>query len=274
MIPTPSDIMYACPHCKTPLLQFACPGCGKSYPVVEDIPCFLGSPRDSRQKIREIYDDIYEHHQDVWIDQGRSERFQSWFSDLAASFSTGPLLEIGCGEGMLLGTFRSRTRAGIDPSIRALMRARKRSTARCAVARAEELPFASDSFDIVVSVGVMEHFESPDVAAAEIRRVLTRSGHYLALIHTDMTRGERLRLKVTEFVFPVPRPVALIKWVRKKLFHPIVQPLRKSYTIDSARAVLERNGLAVTLIITRDSHRSAPLAGRHVVILVAGKPAA
>jgi ubiquinone/menaquinone biosynthesis C-methylase UbiE len=245
-----------------------------SYPVVEEIPCFLmGAPGDSRQKIREIYDEIYKHHEDVWVDQGRSERFQKWFGDLAASFSTGPLLEIGCGEGILLSAFRSGTRVGIDPSIHALMRARKRSAAQCAVARAEELPFPSESFDVVASVGVMEHFESADGATAEIRRVLTRSGHYLALIHTDMGRAERLRLKIREFLFPIPRPLAFIKWLRKKLFHPIVQPLRKSYTIESARAILERNGLKVKQIITRDSQRGAPLAGRHVVIFVAEKSA-
>jgi SAM-dependent methyltransferase len=267
--------MYVCPRCKAPLVEFACRACGVSYPLVEEIPCFLmGSPGDGRQKIREIYDEIYTHHKDVWIDQGRSERFRNWFSDLAASFSTGPLLEIGCGEGLLLSAFRSKTRVGIDPSIRALMRAHKVSAAPCAVARAEELPFPSDSFDVVVSVGVMEHFENQDAAASEIRRVLRRSGHYLALIHTDMTRSERLRLKLREFLVPLPRPIALIKWIRKKLFHPIVQPLRKSYTIDGAREILERNGLNVTQIITRNSNRDAPLAGGHVVVFVAEKPAA
>lgn len=266
--------MYVCPRCKAPLVEFACPGCGASYPVVEQIPCFVTGPsRGSGHNISEIYDQIYAHHQDVWIDQGRSDRFQKWFSDLAASFSTGPLLEIGCGEGILLSAFRSAAPVGIDPSIQALLRARRRSIVQCAVARAEELPFPSESFDIVASVGVMEHFEDQDAASAEIRRVLSRSGHYLALIHIDMTRSERLRLKVREFLFPRPRPVALASWIHKKLFHRIVQPLRKSYTIESARAILERNGLRVKQIITRDSQPEAPLAGRHVVIFVAEKAA-
>jgi len=266
--------MYVCPRCKAPLVEFACHACGASYPVVQEIPCFITAPSGgSSRNISEIYDEIYMHHQDVWIDQGRSERFQKWFSELATSLSTGPLLEIGCGEGILLATFRSRTRAGVDPSIRALLRARQRSAAQCAVARAEELPFPSEAFDIVASVGVMEHFEDQDAASREIRRVLCRSGRYLALIHIDMTRSERLRQKVREFLFPRPHPVALARWIRKKLFHRIVQPLRKSYTIESARSILERNGLTVTQVITRDTHRAAPLAGRHVVIFVAEKAA-
>jgi SAM-dependent methyltransferase len=265
--------MYVCPHCKGLLIELTCGHCGNSYQSVEGIPCFLtGSSEDSHHKLREIYDDIYTHHKDVWIDQGRSQRFQSWFSELVSSFSIGPLLEIGCGEGILLANFRSEPRFGIDLSFRALVRAQKRSNAACAVARAEELPFPADAFDIIASVGVMEHFENPDVAVGEIFRVLKQSGHYIALIHTDMTRSQRFGLKVKEFLLPLPRPIALVKWVRKKLLHPITQPLRKSYTIERVRALLEYNGLNVIQVITRDSHRTAPLAGRHVVIFVAKKP--
>lgn len=265
--------MYVCPRCKGPLLELSCQGCGNSYSAVDEIPCFLPASPGETGGVREIYDEIYEHHENVWIDQGRSEAFQRWFCELAASHSTGPLLEIGCGEGILLAGFRSQVRFGIDPSPHALARAHKRSAANCAVARAEELPFPAESFDIVASVGVMEHFEKPDAAAAEICRVLRNRGRYLALIHIDMSATERLRLKIREFLLPRPRPVALLKWARKKLVHPIVQPLRKSYTIESARAVIECSGLNVSRIITRDSDPSAPLAGRHVVIFVAEKAA-
>jgi SAM-dependent methyltransferase len=262
--------MYACPHCKNLLTNFYCDRCAVSYPIFEGIPSFLVG--DS-QRIREIYDDIYIHHEDVWVDQGRSKLFLDYASDLAASCSRERVLEIGCGEGMLLAALAGNHKFGIDPSVHALVRAKKRSAAECAVALAEELPFASASFDLVVAIGVMEHFENPDAATAEIRRVLCPSGHYIALIHTDMTRFDRLALKVREFLFPRFRPKALIKWINKKVRHPIVQPLRKSYTIDSARSCLERNGLQVTRIISRDSDPTAALAGRHVVILIARKPA-
>jgi ubiquinone/menaquinone biosynthesis C-methylase UbiE len=245
--------------------------------IAEDIPCFLsGPPGNSEYGIRDIYEEIYRHHEDVWVDQGRSERFLSYISELAARCSEGTILEIGCGEGAQLATLAARHKLGIDLSVHALLRARKRSSAACAVARAEELPLPDDSLDLVVAVGVMEHFESPDTAAAEIRRVLAPGGHYLAVIHTDMSWSERLALKIRQFLVPRPRPVELLRWTAKKLFHPIVQPLRRSYTIESARECLERNGLHVTRVITRESHPAAPLAGRHVVILVAdkSKPAA
>jgi ubiquinone/menaquinone biosynthesis C-methylase UbiE len=262
--------MYACPKCKILLTEFTCKQCAVTYPILHEIPCFLlAQPGDSGEELRRTYDHIYSHHEDVWIDQGRSQQFQSYFGELARSFSTDRVLELGCGEGILLGALAAAHKYGIDPSVHALIRARKRSSAECAVARAEELPFTSGSFDLVVAVGVMEHFERPDEATAEVRRVLAPAGHYVVLIHTDMSARDRLALKIREFVFPRPRPLALIKWMRKKIWHPIVQPLRKSYTIDTARQCLEKNGLTVKQIITRESQPDAPLAGRHVVILVA-----
>ena len=262
--------MYACPKCKAPLVELTCRQCGVTYPVLQEIPCFLlAQPGDSGEELRRTYDRIYSHHEDVWIDQGRSEQFQSYFGELSRSFSTNRILELGCGEGTLLSALTASNKYGIDPSIHALVRARKRSAADCAVARAEELPFPDSSFDLVIAVGVMEHFEKPDEATAEVRRVLSPGGHYIALIHIDSTTRDRLYLKAREFFFPRPRPVALVKWIRKKIWHPIVQPLRRSYTIDSARDCLERNGLAIKQLITLETQPDAPLAGRHVVILVA-----
>lgn len=262
--------MYVCPECKGPLTQLSCERCGVHYALVEGIPCFMmGSFDGSDSIIRRIYDDIYRHHEDVWVDQGRSEQFMTYLSDIARTLSSGNVLEIGCGEGILLASLSGVQKFGIDPSVKALTRAKQRSGAECAVARAEALPFQSEMFDLIVSVGVMEHFENPEAATAELRRVLTRSGHYIALFHTDMGWQDRLALKVKEFVFPRFRPKAFISWITKKARHPIVQPLRKSYTQESARELLERHGLSVTQIICRDTQPAAPLAGPHVTIFIA-----
>jgi ubiquinone/menaquinone biosynthesis C-methylase UbiE len=118
----------------------------------------------------------------------------------------------------------------------------------------------------------MEHFEKIDTAISEIRRVLAPSGHYVALIQSDQTTAERVLLKARQYLYPNFRPFGLIKWfgkwLKKKIRHPIVQPLRKAYTADSARDCLLRNGLQVTRIITQKTEPSAPLGGPHVVVLV------
>jgi ubiquinone/menaquinone biosynthesis C-methylase UbiE len=117
----------------------------------------------------------------------------------------------------------------------------------------------------------MEHFADPDKATAEIQRILKPGGRYVVLIHTDMNRSQRIRLKMREYVYPRFRPIAFLKWVQKKLQHPIVQPLRRSYTIATARVCLERAGLKISAVITSRSHPEAPLAGDHVAILISRK---
>jgi ubiquinone/menaquinone biosynthesis C-methylase UbiE len=265
---------YVCPKCKVALRDLTCQQCGIEYPMVGGIPCFMSTDLSaSDQQIRQIYDDIYRHHTEVWIDQGRADAFQAWFSALVASMPHARLLEVGCGEGALLATLPASEKFGIDPSVQALMRAKVRSSAECAVARCEQLPFPMAAFDVVLAVGVMEHFERVDDAIGEIRRVLRPGGHFIALIQTDQTRLERLGLKIRQYVIPRFRPVELFtwlrKWLRKKLHHPIVQPLRKSYSTESARECLMRNGLEPLRVINHRSEPTAPLAGSHVVILIA-----
>jgi SAM-dependent methyltransferase len=261
--------MYVCPKCKGTLVELFCERCGLKYPLTDGIPCFLPGPT----VVRDLYDDIYSHHENVWAEQGRSQEFIAFFTELVRSLSQGSLLEVGCGEGMLLSALSAQRKFGIDPSIHALVRAKKRSAANCAVARAEELPFPAHAFDVVVSVGVMEHFENPDAATAEIRRVLADEGHYVALIHTDMSSFQRLTLKIREFLVPRFRPRAFVSWLKKKVWHPMRQPLRQSYTIESGQVLLERNGFLVKRIVNRRTHADAPLAGSHVVIFLAQKVA-
>src|ERR1700683_2557170 len=264
--------MYVCSRCKGPLLEYRCTNCQLEFSVVEGIPCFLTDTAGaSNQKLREIYDDIYDHHVDAWVGQGREEAFLKYIGSLVQIPANGDVLEIGCGEGMQLAALPGRSKHGIDPSVRALLRARQRSAAECAVARAGALPFPAASFDLVVTIGVMEHLEDPAAATAEISRVLNPVGQYVCLIQTDMSRAQRAAVKFREYIFPRFRPIAALKWATSKVRHPIVQPLRKSYTIETARQCLERNGLAVTQIITRRQQPQAPLTGDHVVILLARK---
>lgn len=268
-------VMYVCPKCKGELRDLRCDHCAVRYPMLGGIPCFLdGGAAASDKKLREVYDDIYRHHTDVWLDQGRSTEFQQYFGNLVRAVDHQRILELGCGEGNLLAALPGMHKFGIDPSVQALRRARQRCSAEWAVARCEQLPFPAEAFDVVVAVGVMEHFEAIDAAISEVCRVLAASGHYLALIQTDMTRSARVALKVRQYLFPRFRPVALVRWFAKwlkKQRHPIVQPLRKSYTVDSARDILQRNGLQVDRIIAEQTEPSAPLGGSHIVILVASK---
>jgi SAM-dependent methyltransferase/uncharacterized protein YbaR (Trm112 family) len=96
------------------------------------------------------------------------------------------LLDIGCNWGRWsLAAARDGYRPiGVDPSFEAIVAARRIARqlgvdARYVVADARKLPFADETFPVVFSYGVLQHFSKHDVAlaAGEIRRVLKRGGY-------------------------------------------------------------------------------------------------
>ena len=252
-----------------------CTSCAFEFRSSNGFPVLLSNAPEfkSAQESSAAWDTIYTDHSNVWEDQGRASDFISYFTNLVAARSTGTLLEIGCGEGILLSALKAQHKVAIDISPLALKKTTQRVSADCAVAIAERLPFAAETFDVVVSVGVMEHFLNDGEATREIHRVLKRGGSYVALIHTQSTLGGRISQKIREYVFPRPRPVALLKWIAKKALKPIHQPF-KQYSLESGRACMQDAGFEVHQTITYFDKPRAPLAGPHVVIYISRKPAA
>lgn len=91
------------------------------------------------------------------------------------------VLDLGCGRTGGIERFwaRARLAVGVDPDLDSL-RDRKNALP---VLRAfgDHLPFASRSFDMVVSVWVMEHLAAPERVFAEVARVLRPGGHFVFL---------------------------------------------------------------------------------------------
>ena len=270
------DHLFVCPDCKTALTALHCATCGAQFEDAGGVPHLLS--RDARftsiNDFGTTYDEIYSHRTGVWEDQGRTPEFIRYFSDLAARLSTGSLLEVGCGEGFLLRELRAAEKVAIDISATAVRQAMGRVGATFCVAAAERLPFADNRFDLVVSVGVMEHFLDDAEATGEIWRVLRPGGHYLALIHTELTYSQRVGQKVREYFFPRLRLGSFAGWVASKIYRPVHQPIQRKYTKAAARGCLERSGLAVDEVVSLSSHPDAPLVGPHVVIYVARRPVA
>ncbi len=266
--------MYVCPDCKTPLKSLRCDPCGRQYGQVDGIPILVS--HDSRFQavygIREIYDDIYHHHSNAWENQGRTAALIRYFSQLLAPLSARKMLEIGCGEGFCLAAARADEKWAIDLSAGALQRARVRNPgAHLSVALAERLPFPSESFGLVTSIGVMEHFLDDRQASREILRVLEPGGYYAALIHVDMGFRELLAQKLAEYLFPHFRPLRLIRYLWGKVWRPIHQPIQNRYTVEGARACLAECGFRDINDISRRTHPDVPLVGPHVIIYIGRK---
>jgi len=92
------------------------------------------------------------------------------------------VLDLGCGRGGLVELIWRDVKlaAGLDPDIPSLNEHRAPGMP---VLRGigEHLPFAGESFDLVVSVWVLEHVKEPLEVLREVARVLRPGGHFVFL---------------------------------------------------------------------------------------------
>lgn len=102
---------------------------------------------------------------------------------------TATVLDIACGTGeferLVLADHPTQQIVGVDISDKMLAIAKQKChvypNVSFQVACASALPFASDSFNIVVSANSFHYFDNPDVALEEIKRVLKPDGTVVIL---------------------------------------------------------------------------------------------
>jgi SAM-dependent methyltransferase len=265
---------YACPDCKVPLDAFYCPGCRIEFPCVDGIPRFFSlDPKFRRTApIAAAYDAIYSARTGVWESQGRTPEFIRYFSGLLGRYAAGRVLEVGCGEGYLLASINRGEKFAVDLSLEALRRARARGGAHVSLALGERLPFPDGHFDLVTSVGVMEHFLDIGDALGEVRRILKPGGHYVTLTHVELSMSERIGAKIGEYFFPRPRLLAFARWVAGRFGRlPLPQPIENRYSTEAVRDWLGRAGFEVLDVLHRRKQPALPLIGPYVVIYIARK---
>ena len=113
--------------------------------------------------------------------------------ELLAS-ARGRVLELGAGTGLNLRHYPDDVDLVVsepDPGMRTRLKRRAGRDVTVVDAGAESLPFPDDSFDTVVSTLVLCTVAAPDVALAEVRRVLAPGGRLLLIEHV---RAEAPRL--------------------------------------------------------------------------------
>ena len=125
---------------------------------------------------REFFDEVERH---------RYQEYAPWMPEVMGfdQFDGKRLLEVGCGMGTDLLQFArgGAEVTGVDLTPRSVKTSRDHlelydQTGNFALADAERLPFADESFDVVYSNGVLHH--TPDTAGAvgEVHRVLRPGG--------------------------------------------------------------------------------------------------
>lgn len=112
-------------------------------------------------------------------------RWRQW----AVSAARGRVLELGVGTGLNLTHYpQVKSVAAIDPDLASLERALiKRNASAQSIslnqARAEELPFPNESFDVVLGTLVFCSIGDPMRALGEARRVLKPNGTFRLIEH-------------------------------------------------------------------------------------------
>lgn len=101
------------------------------------------------------------------------------------------VLEIGCGQGMVLAFTSKKCKEiiGIDISMNSLKSAQLGireldiKNAKLILSDAENLPFKNESFDVVYSIGVLHHTPDTQRAVDEIFRVLKYRGKVVIMLY-------------------------------------------------------------------------------------------
>ncbi len=130
------------------------------------------------------------------------------------------VLDVGCGGGYTCEFLarRGARLSGIDRSAPCIEAARSHAALAgleidYRVGRAEALPFAAASFDVVICVDVLEHVDRPDTTIAEIARVLAPGG---TLCFDTINRTFRSRLTMIWLLETLLRliPAGVHDWER------------------------------------------------------------
>ncbi|HEX5309147.1 MAG TPA: class I SAM-dependent methyltransferase [Solirubrobacteraceae bacterium] len=131
--------------------------------------------------------------------------FEHTLDELLGAAAPASLLDVGCGEGVLVHKWATRLPSarivGIDleePSIQAGWAERQAANLEYRVMKAESLPFAEREFELACAIEVLEHVPDPEHTVAEMARCSSR--HLLVSVPREpmwrmlnMARGAYLR---------------------------------------------------------------------------------
>ncbi|MGE3689758.1 MAG: class I SAM-dependent methyltransferase [Novosphingobium sp.] len=130
--------------------------------------------------------DAYERWRGSLLGRTTDRREAELIDELMGDVRGLDVLDVGCGDGALMADLHRKGAnvTGIDPDDAMLAAARLRADAsgldfRLLPGTADALPFADCSFDRVVAITVLCFIDRPDVAIAEMARVLRPGGHII-----------------------------------------------------------------------------------------------
>jgi len=167
--------------------------------------------QSSKQRVRAQYDAVAPAYERRW-----SRYVDASVNATLTHLTVQPgerVLDVGCGTGLLLARLAERAPAGhlagVDLSPAMIGEARRRlpDHVLLAVADAEDLPFATASFEVVVSSSAFHYWPAPARALAELRRVLCQEGRVVITDWCDDYLACRVGDRLLRLVDPAHRRI-------------------------------------------------------------------
>lgn len=107
-------------------------------------------------------------------------RFEADLEELFAKAAPASLLDVGCGEGVLVQRWAQRVDGRVvgidldDPDLQSEWARRGAPNLEYRTMRAEHLPFADDEFEVATAIELLEHVPDPGHTLSEMARVASR----------------------------------------------------------------------------------------------------
>jgi SAM-dependent methyltransferase len=126
-----------------------------------------------------LYDNINQVEATHWWYKARRDIIFDWLTRTLATYKNPKILDIGCGTGFNINYLQQlgyTQVAGLDFSSDALEYCRSRQLKALMCGDAEKLPISHNSFDIILTLDIIEHLKDDRSALSEIFRTLKPGG--------------------------------------------------------------------------------------------------
>lgn len=167
-----------------------------------------------------------------WYDEAhRSSAFRAkhGFYQLIRKIAMGRYLDLSCGEGRTLAFAEG---IGTDFSLVALKRAKAISPkSDFVLADSHSIPFVDRAFDSLSCLGSIEHFRDPNLALAEIGRVLVAGGLLLISVPNK---------------YRWTRPLWILLYALRR---PPTQPIERNYSVREFSKLLGKKGFCLMKVL-------------------------
>ena len=190
--------LLRCSACNAPLGNpsegYQCTNCGRNYPVVRDVPRFVGT-----QNYAQSFGFQWQRYDRTQLDGAERCHSEMQFQ-LKTGFSPGELkgklvLDVGCGMGRFaeVATRWGARVVGVDLSAAAEVAARNLADRDFIAFQADvfALPFVPESFDYIYSIGVLHHTPDCEAAVKALPRYLKPGGSLAVWVYSGYNNWYR-----------------------------------------------------------------------------------